>query len=65
MFGWAVRILMIVAGVVTGLFVAKDAPIFGTVQVMVMMLLIALIVAAVAFWPSRGSGKASSRDESR
>ena len=51
MLGWIVRIVMIVAGVVTGLFLAKDAPLFGVVQTMVMLLLIALAVAALAFWP--------------
>jgi len=51
MLGWIVRIIMIVAGVVTGLFLAKDAPLFGVVQTMVMLLLLALIVAALAFWP--------------
>jgi hypothetical protein len=57
MFGWIVRIIMIVAGVVTGLFVAKDAPLFGVVQTMVMLLLIALTVAVVAFWPRGWSFK--------
>lgn len=53
MIGWIVRIIMIVAGVVTGLFLAKDAPLFGVVQTMMMLLLLALMVAAVAFWPER------------
>jgi len=53
MLSWIVRIVMIVAGVVTGLFLAKDAPLFGVVQTMVMLLLIALFVAALAFWPER------------
>ena len=53
MLGWIVRIIMIVAGVVTGLFLAKDAPLFGVVQTMVMLLLVALIVAVLAFWPER------------
>jgi uncharacterized membrane protein YoaK (UPF0700 family) len=57
MLGWAVRIIMIVAGLVTGLFLAKDAPIFGIVQTMVMLLLLALIVAVLAFWPERWSFK--------
>ncbi|KLK92389.1 hypothetical protein AA309_14740 [Microvirga vignae] len=57
MLGWVVRIIMIVAGVVTGLFVAKDAPLFGVVQTMVMLLLLALIVAVLAFWPERWSLK--------
>ena len=57
MLGWVVRIIMIVAGVVTGLFVAKDAPLFGVVQTMVMLLLLALIVTVLAFWPERWSLK--------
>jgi len=57
MLGWIVRIIMIVAGLVTGLFLAKDAPLFGVVQTMVMLLLLALIVAALAFWPERSPFK--------
>jgi len=38
MISWIVRILMIAAGVVTGWFVAKDAPIFGVAQMMVALL---------------------------
>ena len=51
MLSWIVRLLMIAAGFVTGWFVAKDAPIFGVAQVMMTLVLIALIVAIVAFWP--------------
>lgn len=51
MISWIVRILMIAAGVVTGWFVAKDAPIFGVAQMMVALLLLTLVVAVVAFWP--------------
>lgn len=57
MLGWVVRIIMIVAGTVTGLFLAKDAPLFGVVQTMMMLLLLALAVAALAFWPERWSFK--------
>ncbi|MCG7394080.1 hypothetical protein MHY87_14310 [Microvirga sp. ACRRW] len=62
MLGWVVRIFMIVSGVVAGLFIAKDAPLFGMVQVMVMLLLLALIVAVLAFWPER---QVSKRDRAR
>ena len=51
MLSWIVRIIMILAGVGTGLFLAKDAPLFGVVQTMVKLLLLALIVAGLAFWP--------------
>lgn len=57
MLAWIVRVIMIAAGVVTGLFLAKDAPNFGVVQMMVMLLLLALIVAVFAFWPERWSLK--------
>jgi hypothetical protein len=53
MIGWVIRLLMIAAGVITGWFVAKDAPIFGIAQVMVCLLLLTLIVAVLAFWPPR------------
>jgi hypothetical protein len=53
MISWVVRALMVAAGVVTSWFVAKDAPVFGVVQVMVAILLLTLLVAVVAFWPSR------------
>jgi hypothetical protein len=33
-------------------FVAKDAPNFGLLQMAVGLLLLALVVAVIAFWPS-------------
>lgn len=53
MISWIVRFLMIAAGIVTSWFLAKDAVNFGIVQMMVALLLLALTVALVAFWPSR------------
>ena len=53
MISWIVRILMIAAGVVTGWFIAKDAPVFGVAQMMVALLLLTLVVAVLAFWPRR------------
>jgi hypothetical protein len=53
MLSWIVRLLMIAAGFMTSWFVAKDAPIFGVAQVMMTLILIALVVAVVAFWPQR------------
>lgn len=53
MLNWVVRGLLIVAGVITGWFTAKDAPNFGVVQMVVALLLLVLIVAVVAFWPDR------------
>jgi uncharacterized membrane protein YoaK (UPF0700 family) len=58
---WPVRILLIVAGSIAGLMVAKDAPNFGLVQVMVAMMLVVLIVFVLAFWPERWTGKHSDR----
>jgi hypothetical protein len=53
MIAWIVRLLMIVAGAVTSWAVAEDAPNFGAIQMMVALLLLTLIVAVLAFWPSR------------
>jgi len=53
MVGWAVRALLIVAGTITGWFVTSDEPRFGVVQMVVALLLLTLVVAVVAFWPSR------------
>lgn len=52
MFGWCVRVLLIVAGVITGWFVARDATNFGVLQMFVMLALITICVAALAFWPT-------------
>jgi hypothetical protein len=51
MIGWIVRVLMIAGGVLTGWFLAGDAPLFGVVQIFVTLFLMALIVALFAFWP--------------
>jgi len=53
MVGWTVRVLLIVAGTITGWFVAADEPRFGVVQMVVELLLLTLVVAVVAVWPSR------------
>jgi hypothetical protein len=50
--GWLVRILLIVAGFITSWFVGKDAPNFGVIQGMVLLVLIVLIVFVLALWPS-------------
>jgi len=44
--------LLIVAGLVTGWFVAKDATKFGVIQMMIALLLLTLIIAVIAFWPN-------------
>lgn len=56
---------MIAAGVVTGWFVAKDAPVFGVVQTMVTIVLLTLIVAVFAFWPSRWTVRLNRSQRSR
>ena len=40
MFGWLVRVLLIVAGAITGWFVTRDATNFGVLQMFVMLALI-------------------------
>jgi hypothetical protein len=50
---WMVRGALVVSGVVTGWFVSKDSPNFSLVQGMTALLVIALVVAVLAFWPSR------------
>jgi uncharacterized membrane protein YphA (DoxX/SURF4 family) len=55
MFGWLVRLLLIVAGLIVELFVSKDAPNFGAIQAMATLILIAFIVFVIAFWPARWS----------
>jgi len=53
MIGWIVRLILVVAGSVTGFFVAKDAPNFGVIQGVVGIALIALVVFVLAYWPAR------------
>jgi hypothetical protein len=44
---WLVRLIFIPAGAIAGWFVAKDAPNFGAVQLMVGLLLLLFIVATL------------------
>ena len=50
-----VRILLAAGGIVTGWFVAKDAPNFGVIQTMTALILLTLVVAVGAFCPARGT----------
>ncbi len=50
--GWVVRILMSIAAAITGWFVARDAPNFSVIQMVVALLLIAFFVSFAAFWPA-------------
>jgi hypothetical protein len=52
MISWLVRVLLIVAGAITALFVARDATNFGVLQMFVMVALITVIIGAFAFWPT-------------
>ena len=52
MFGWLIRVLMIIAGVITGWFVARDATNFGVLQMFVMLALITVFVGVFALWPT-------------
>jgi uncharacterized protein YacL len=52
MLGWVVRILFIVAGAITGWFVARDATNFGVLQMFVMLALITVFMGALVFWPT-------------
>jgi hypothetical protein len=45
-----IRILLIVAGAIAALLVAREAPNFAVVQGMVAVVLIALVVIAIAFF---------------
>jgi len=48
MFGWMVRIILVAAGAVTALFVARDADNFTVVQGMVAVAMIAAAVLLLA-----------------
>jgi hypothetical protein len=52
MFNWVVRIVMLLAGMITSWFVAREANNFSVIQGVVAMLLIAFFVLAAAYWPS-------------
>ena len=65
MISWIVRFLMIAVGAVTGWFVAEDAPNFGIIQMIVALLLLTLIVAVLAFWPSRWTIRLNRMQKSR
>jgi hypothetical protein len=51
MVAWLTRIALVAGGVVAGWFVAKDAPNYSVIQGIAAMLIIAAVIAAVAFWP--------------
>ena len=55
MLSWVVRLVLIAAGGIVGLFVAEDSPSFGIYQAMVSLLLVVLVVFVGAFWPQHWS----------
>lgn len=62
MIGWIVRIVMSLAGIITGWFVADNATNFSVVQMVIAILLIALFVGVAAFWETLAAWfKSSSR----
>ena len=51
MISWLIRLILAGAGVVAEWFVAVDSPNFEIIQAAVGLLLFALIVFVLAFWP--------------
>jgi len=54
---WLARGLLVVAGIIAGWFVARDALDFGVVQGVVAMLLFGLAVLGLALWPRRWTAR--------
>jgi uncharacterized membrane protein len=52
MINWIIRIVMLMASVVTGWFVARDAANFDVIRMAVGLLLITFFISVAAFWPS-------------
>jgi hypothetical protein len=51
MIAWLTRIALVAGGVVASWFVARDAPNYSVIQGIAAMLIIAAVIATVAFWP--------------
>jgi hypothetical protein len=51
MLGWAVRLLFVLAGAITSIFVARDALNFSIIQMVVAVLLFTGLVIVLVFWP--------------
>ena len=65
MIGWIVRGLLAVGGVVTSWFIARDAPNFGVIQMVMSLILLTLAVAVIAFWPERWTASLNRLHRSR
>jgi hypothetical protein len=64
MIGWIARLALMMGGAVAGWFVAKDAPNFSVIQGVAAMLIIAAVVAVLAFWPTRPKRRSDGTDGS-
>lgn len=51
MLGWVVRLLFIIAGTITGWFVARNATNFVVLQMFVMLAVTTIFIGALAFVP--------------
>jgi hypothetical protein len=50
---WIARLLLVAAGFIAALFVARDAPNFGVVEVLVAMLMIFVFIVGAGLWIQR------------
>jgi hypothetical protein len=50
---WIIRLLLVAAGFIAALFVARDAPNFGVVEVLVAMTMIFVFVVGAGLWVQR------------
>jgi hypothetical protein len=50
---WIARLLLVAAGSIAALFVARDAANFGVVEVLIAMVLIFLFVVGTGWWIQR------------
>ena len=48
---WAVRLVMFIASIITGWFVARDTASLDVIEMVVSLLLIIVSLAVGAFWP--------------
>ena len=51
MLGWIVRLVMFIASIITGWFVARDAANHEVIEMAVSLLLIIFFIAVGIFWP--------------
>ena len=51
MLGWIVRLVMFIASIITGWFVARDTASLDVIDMVVSLLLIIVFLAVGAFWP--------------